>query len=365
MGNLDTAGSLEKYDASGMLKLIESFPEQAREAAGIGSEFRLPDGYKREYANIVCAGLGGSAIGADILRSYAAAEARTPISVLRNYTLPNFVGKASLVIVSSYSGNTEETISAYKDAKARGAGIIAITSGGKIREMAKADGKACLLIPPGLPPRCALGYSFFPLLALMSKMGVVTDKSAEVEETIKVLEGLNSRSIGAAVVEKGNIAKRTASGLYGKYGIIYGAQDHIDCVVTRWRGQIEENAKALASSHVFPEMNHNEIVGWENPKGLIKNFVAVILRDKADDPRIARRMDISKVIIGKKAREVIEVGSTGEGLLARIFSLVYIGDFVSYYLAILNKTDPTPVNSITYLKNELAKGPRTFSENSL
>ena len=356
MGNLDSVKILKKYDISDMLKLIESFPEQAREAAGIGSKFNLPDTYKTEYANIVCAGLGGSAIGADIMRSYVADEAKTPISVCRNYTLPNFVSAKSLVIASSYSGNTEETISAYKDAKARGARIIAITSGGQIRDMAKADGNACLVIPSGLPPRCALGYSFFPLLALMSKIGVITDKSKEVNETIKVLGDLRDKKIGAVVAETKNIAKKIASDLYEKYGIIYGGQDHIDCVVTRWRGQIAENSKALASSHVFPEMNHNEIVGWENPKALIKKFVVVILRDKSDNPRTAKRMDISKIIMKKKAAKIIEVQSVGDSLLARIFSLVYIGDFASYYLAILNKLDPTPVESVTYLKNELAKG---------
>ena len=356
MNNLDDMKILKKYDPSDMLKLIESFPEQAREAADIGSRFKLPDAYKRGYANIVCAGLGGSAIGADIMRSYVADEAKTPITVSRNYTLPNFVGKDSLVIASSYSGNTEETLSTYKDAKHRGAKIIAITSGGQIKEMAKADGNACLIIPSGLPPRCALGLSFFPLLALMSKLGVITDKTKEIEEAIKVLGNVRDKKAGAGVIESKNAAKRIASDLYEKYGIIYGAQDHIDCVVTRWRGQIEENAKSLASSHVFPEMNHNEIVGWENPKALIKKFVVVLLRDKSDHPRTAKRMDISKVIMKKKAAKVIEVQSTGEGLLARIFSLIYIGDFVSYYLAILNKRDPTPVESVTYLKNELAKG---------
>ena len=167
MINLDDAKALKKYDVSDMLKLIESFPEQAREAAGIGSKFNLPDKYRCNYSNIVCSGLGGSAIGADIMRSYAADEATTPIIICRNYTLPNFVGASSLVVVSSYSGNTEETISAYNDAKKRGAKIIAITSGGRIKEMAMADGNACVIIPPGLPPRCALGLSFFPLLALI------------------------------------------------------------------------------------------------------------------------------------------------------------------------------------------------------
>jgi glucose/mannose-6-phosphate isomerase len=161
--------------------------------------------------------------------------------------------------------------------------------------------------------------------------------------------------VGFAVAEKKNPAKRIAAQIHDKYVIIYGAQDHIDCVITRWRGQIAENAKTLASTHVFPEMNHNEIVGWENPKKMLKDFVVIVLRDKADHPRISKRMDITKIIIKKKAGRILEVESSGSSLLARIFSLIYTGDFVSYYLAILNKRDPTPVESVMYLKTELGK----------
>lgn len=355
MGNLDSMSVLKKYDVSDMLKLIETFPEQASEAASIGGKFRLPDSYRVNYSNIVCAGLGGSAIGADIMRSYVADESTTPVFVCRNYTLPNFVGRQSLVIVASYSGNTEETISAYKDAKARGARIIAMTSGGEIARMAKSDSNACVIIPPGLPPRCALGYSFFPLLTLMSKIGVINDKTKDIKEAINTLTSLNKKLIGADIPEKNNPAKRIASSLHGKYAIIYSAQDHIDCVITRWRGQIAENSKALASTHVFPEMNHNEIVGWENPKKMLKDFTVIILRDKSDHPRTSKRIDITKIIIEKKAGRILEVESLGSGLLARVFSLIYIGDFVSYYLAILNKRDPTPVESVMYLKTELGK----------
>jgi len=355
MGDLDSLKAMKKYDVSDMLKLIADFPEQASEAAKIGKRFSLPESYKTGYSSIVCAGLGGSAIGADIMRSYVADESATPIFVCRNYTLPNFVGSNSLVIVASYSGNTEETISAYKDAKARGARIITMTSGGEIAKMAKSDSNACVIIPSGLPPRCALGYSFFPLLALMSKIGVISDKSKDIEETIDTLRDMNKNLVGAAVAEKKNPAKRIAASIQGKYAIIYGGQDHIDCVITRWRGQIAENSKALASTHVFPEMNHNEIVGWENPKKMLKDFVVIILRDKADHPRTSKRMDITKIIIKKKAGQILEVKSLGSSLLARVFSLIYIGDFASYYLAILNKRDPSPVESVMYLKTELGK----------
>ena len=355
MLNLDSPAAIKKYDASGMIGLVESFPGQCRDAKAIGLKFQPSDSYKSRYENIVCTGLGGSAIGADIARSYVADEAELPMIVNRNYTMPGFVGARSLVITSSYSGNTEETLSAYNDAKARGARIIAITSGGRLGELAKRDGFPVVAIPGGLPPRCALGYSFFPLLIALSKLGIIKDRSADIDEAIKVMEGLKDGKLGSKVKGRNNIAKEIAKGIYGKYPIIYGSQDRVDAVVTRWRGQLAENSKTISSSHLFPEMNHNEIVGWANPEKLLKDLAVIMLRDRDDHPRIARRIDITEKIIKDAGVKVIEAVSVGSGLLARIFSLVYTGDFVSYYLAILNKEDPTPVDRITYLKESLEK----------
>lgn len=355
MLNLDSPTAIKKYDVSKMIGLLESFPAQCRDAKVIGLKFQPPDSYKSRYENIVCTGLGGSAIGADIARSYVADEAASPMIVNRNYTMPGFVGARSLVITSSYSGNTEETLSAYNDAKARGARIIVITSGGRLCELAKRDGFPVVAIPGGLPPRCALGYSFFPLLIVLSKLGIIKDRSADIDEAIKVMEGLKDGKLGPKVKGRNNIAKEIAKGIYGKYPVIYGSQDRVDAVVTRWRGQLAENSKTISSSHLFPEMNHNEIVGWANPEKILKDLVVIVLRDRDDHPRIARRIDITEKIIKDAGVKVIEAVSVGSGLLARIFSLVYTGDFVSYYLAILNKEDPTPVDRITYLKESLEK----------
>ncbi len=338
-----------------MLGTIAAFAAQCRDAKDIGYKFNLPDTFKTQYKSIVSTGLGGSAIGSDIARSYIADESKIPLFVNRNYRLPDFVGKETLVIASSYSGNTEETIAAYKDALARGAKIIAITSGGELQKLASSDGFPVLRIPKGYEPRCALGYSFFPLLIVLSKIGIIKDRAKDINEVIEVLKMLNVKLIGAGVPEKKNIAKRIAKSLCNKFPVIYAGPDHTDCVVTRWRGELSENAKTLSSGHVFPEMNHNEIMGWEDPAKLLKDFVAVILRDSDDNPRIAKRMDITKKIIAKVGVKVITVDSIGSSLLSRIFSLIYMGDFVSFYLAILNKRDPTPVERITYLKKELAK----------
>ena len=354
MTDLDDLKGLEKYDRTKMLDLITAFPEQIRDAKCIGSGYEAQPELKRSYKNMVIAGVGGSAIGADLVRSYVLKESKNPIIVNRNYTRPGCVGDESLVVASSYSGNTEETLSAYDDAKAKSAKIIAITSGGELEKKARSDGFGVMIVPKGMPPRAALGYSFFPLLILLSKLGLlIGQKDKEIDETIQNLRELNDKKIGQAVPSGKNIAKRIAAELYGKFPIIYGGQDNIDSIVTRWRGQLAENAKTLSSSQLFPEMNHNEIVGWENPKSMLKSLAVVMLRDKDDHPRNSKRMDITKTIIEKEGVKVIEVSSIGGGLLSRIFSLIYMGDFVSFYLAMLNKRDPTPVERVTYLKNKL------------
>ena len=355
MNELDSFKRIEKCDESSMLELIESFPEQCQDAKCIGDEFELPQGFKRSYKNIVCTGLGGSAIGADLARSYIAEDAQVPVLVNRNYTLPNFVTEDTLVIVSSYSGNTEETLSAYREAVSRGSNIIVITSGGKLEKAAKEDDLPCLTIPEGFPPRCALGYSFFPLLTVLAKIGIIRDQAGSIDDAIHNLRKLKDSRIGYKIPRKDNPAKKMAAEIFGKLPVIYASQDHIDAVVTRWRGQLAENSKTLSSGHLFPEMNHNEIVGWENPKKVLKECVAIILRDAADHPRISKRMDATRNLLKRDKVKVLEIFSSGKELLARIFSLVYIGDFVSFYLAILNGIDPTPVEKITIIKKELAK----------
>lgn len=355
MNELDSFKRIEKYDESSMLELIESFPDQCQDARCIGDELELSQGFKRSYKNIVCTGLGGSAIGADLVRSYIAEDIQIPVLVNRNYTLPNFVTEDTLVIVSSYSGNTEETLSAYREAVSRGSNIIVVTSGGKLEKAAKEDDLPYLTIPGGFPPRCALGYSFFPLLTILAKIGIIKDQAAFIDDAIYNLRKLKNSKIGYKVMHKDNPAKIMAAEIFGKFPVIYAGQDHIDAVVTRWRGQLAENSKTLSSGHLFPEMNHNEIVGWENPKEVLKECVVIILRDAADHPRISKRMDATRNLLKRGKVKVLEVSSSGKELLARIFSLVYIGDFVSFYLAILNGIDPTPVEKITMIKRELAK----------
>lgn len=350
---LDDVKEIKKIDKSNMLNLLLGFPMQCRHAFRIGESFSVPKSY-RGFNNIVFSGLGGSAIGADLIRSYVVDEIEIPIFVNRDYTVPSFVGKDTLFFACSYSGDTEETLASYEKAKKKGAKIVAISSGGKLEAAAKKDKIPFISIPKGYPPRTALGYAFFPWLVVLSKFGLIRDKKKDIEEAISVMEDLRDRVLDPKIKASKNSAKRLASGLYGKFVIIYSAGRYLDAIITRWRGQLAENSKTLASTHVFPEMNHNETVGWENPKGLLKDFVVVVLRDEGEHPRVAKRIDITKSIIRKKSR-VIEIKSKGKRLLSRMFYLIYMGDFISYYLAILNGIDPTPVDVVTYLKKELSK----------
>ncbi|UCB57124.1 MAG: bifunctional phosphoglucose/phosphomannose isomerase [Candidatus Omnitrophota bacterium] len=352
MHNLDRIELIEKIDQRRMRDVIGEFPEHVTQAFALGKDFSLPAHFA-DVKNIVFCGMGGSAIGAETLSFYLRKELELALYVNRDYTLPGFVDKDCLVILLSYSGNTEETLSAYKEARAKGAKIVVITSGGEAAALAEKEGHPCLLIPQGFPPRGALAFLCFPVLALFSRIGLIGDKEKDVTETISLLEKLKNESLGIDVRSEVNPAKKLALRLFDKFCVIYAAAEHLSAVVTRWRGQLAENSKALSSSHLLPEMNHNEIVGWQHPHKLLKSFVALILRDKEDHPQVKKRIEINKEILQKEGMMLEEVYSNGEGLLARTFSLIYTGDYVSFYLAILNKEDPTPVKRIDYLKKRL------------
>ncbi len=311
---------------------------------------------KSKVKSIVVTGLGGSAIGGDLVRTYVSGECAVPILVNRNYTLPAFVNASTLVVISSYSGNTEETLSAYHDAIKRHAQIFCITSGGKVEELALKHKHYTVKIPSGAPPRTAIGYSLVPMLQTLAKFGFIGDKQQEIAETARYLK---EKSLAYAnFKDKQNLAVQLAKKCFGKLPIIYTSDDFTSAVGVRWKGQICENAKMLAYSNVFPELNHNELVGWNQYKDLLKKTTVIMLHDKSDHPRTAFRMRVTKSIIKKYASDVIDVESEGKSLLTRLFSLILLGDWVSYYLSILNGVDATPVKAIDFLKESLS----TFKE---
>jgi len=315
-----------------MLKVIKDFPNQCREALSLPKGLSISN----DINNIVVAGMGGSAIGGDLLKGYMN-DANIPIYVNRDYKLPGFVDENSLVFAVSYSGNTEETLSSLKDAKEKNAQVIGITSGGKLA----IECKKVIKIPLGFQPRAALGYLFFPMLGVLHNSNIARVKNEDLNEMIETLKHTDKFN---------DYAQKLAKNLKGKIPIIY-ASDAFGAVAMRWKTQINENAKMPAFYNVFSEMNHNEIAGYQ---GMDRNFAAVIIRDKHDNSRIKKRMDVCKEIMEANAN-VEEVETQGNSLLVRMFSAIYLGDFVSYYLALWNRVDPGPVEVIEGMKKKLAE----------
>ena len=351
MSVLDQPEKWKSFDPKSMYTLLESLPEQVKETVQAGRNLSIPTACN--FYSIVVTGLGGSAIGGDLARSIAGRNLCKPFLVNRDYDLPAFIDDSTLVFACSYSGNTEETLSAYRQAVKAKAFIICITSGGKLQAMAKAEGNPVLTLPVGLPPRAALGHSLFMLLSAMQALGAIPDMTEPIDETIKLLVNLRDR-YSPTKPESINPAKNIAGSLCGKIIAVYGSSALLDATAFRWRSQIEENAKNLAFHHVLPEMNHNELVGWRYPADALQKIGVLLLRDKGDHPQVQRRFELTKEIISGKAGALHEVWSEGESLLARVMSLIYLGDYVSLYLSYLNRADPTPVEVIDYLKSQLS-----------
>lgn len=350
MSILDQPDRFAALDPGGMQGLIESFPDQFRAAAELLRSIRLPPA--NAPRSLIVAGLGGSAIGGDIIHSILGDSLRLPFSVSRDYNLPAFCDRDTILFACSYSGNTEETLSAYEQACRIRAHIVCIASGGRLVQRAQEHGHPVVLIPGGMPPRAALGYSSLALLGAIRALGLAPDMTAALQETEKLLSALAGRYGGKVPADR-NPAKSIAQSLQGKLAAIYGGSGLLGSAAVRWRGQIEENAKNLALHHVLPEMNHNEILGWEHPEQTLRHVAVVFLRDKGDHPQVRRRFDLTRQIVAERAGIVHDVWSEGESALARVFSIICLGDFVSLYLAFLNGVDPMRIDAIESLKRRL------------
>ncbi len=333
-----------------MEEVIKGLPDQIDHAGRLArsSGIRARDG---EYSAVYVAGMGGSAIAGDILRDYAGSHMNVPLQVVRGYTLPGRPGGRILFVFLSYSGNTEEMLSLLDQAEGTNADIIAITTGGKLGERADAGGYPCLRIPDGYPPRGAVGYSFISLLHILSPFYPEVDVEGDVARTVELLRGLVPLYSSA---EEGSPPRALAEKILGKVPVIY-ASAGLESVALRWKGQLAENAKVLALANVIPEMNHNEICGWQNNPEVLRGFHVIFLRDRGEHPRIAIRMRVTRDLIEPVAGGVTEVKSEGESLLERIFYLIYMGDFVSFFLSNFLNTDPMPVEKIDILKERLAR----------
>jgi glucose/mannose-6-phosphate isomerase len=326
-----------------MKSLVAGFPGQLKEAIEIGSKAELK-GQSNAINNIVITGLGGSGIGGTIVSEIVSGECPVPITVNKDYFLPAFVGKNTLVIICSYSGNTEETIQALEAAMKKSAMIACITSGGKIGEIAKENKFDTITIPGGMPPRACLGYSLVQLFFLLNKYKLIGGEFlTQLNNSIALLESENKNIIAEAT--------SITDFLSGKIPVIY-AVDGFNGVATRFRQQINENSKMLCWHNILPEMNHNELVGWA---GNYENLAVIILRNKTDFTRTQARLEISKEVFSKYTKSVKELWSKGNSNLERSLYLIHLTDYVSVMLAEKKKIDAMEVNIINHLKGELSK----------
>ena len=350
---LDDPNVSKAVDPGGMISAVEGFADQAREGWDLAAGVKMPCSIKDIDQILVC-GMGGSAIAGDLIRCYLRDAFKKPVLVNREYTLPAWVGKRTLVVASSYSGNTEESLAAYSQACQKKAKILAITTGGDLAKKTAKAKQTQVAIPGGLQPRAALGYGFFPLLRVLDNSKWIPSQKKAMAETLDLL-AKTCRMFALKRPTNLNPAKKVAVSLAGKLTVVYAASDPYEAVATRWRGQLEENAKVLAFCHTLPEMNHNEIVGWEHDPGLWKKIHVILLRDpEAEHPRTALRFQVIRRLLKGKPGQLTPITAKGKGLLARTFFLINFGDFTSVYLAYLNKQDPTPVAPIAKLKKVLA-----------
>lgn len=326
-----------------MKELIANFPVQLQEAQIIGQNHKFVS-ERKNFSNVILTGLGGSGIGGSIVQNFVFDKLKIPFVVNKDYFLPAFVGKDSLVIVSSYSGNTEETIAAMQQALKAKATVVCITSGGKIAEIAKKKNLDCLLLPAGMPPRSCIGYSMTQVLYILQYFGLINyNFEKDYKAAIKKMKDDSK--------EFHKKAKVLAKKLNGKLPVIYSGPE-FEGVAVRFRQQINENGKMLCWHHVIPEMNHNELVGWKDKD---PNKVVVILRNEDDYERVQMRMEINKQVIRKYTPNIIEIYSEGKGYFEKVFYFIHLTDWVSVYLADLHGQDATEVKVIDFLKGSLAK----------
>ncbi len=351
--NLDDVMALEERDPGGMLAAIESFPRHCADGLRLGKDLAdIPS--VEGLQGIAYVGMGGSAIGGDILRSLLEDALEMPFRVHRSYRLPCMLGPHTLAIFASYSGDTEETLSAFDDASYLGCKVMAITTGGVLLERVRTRRLPAVVVPGGLQPRAALAYLCLPAAAVLERMGLLQGFGKVAYETADFLAG-KREDWGRLAPTDRNFAKRLALRLRGKIPVVYGTEGILSVAAYRWKCQFNENSKVPAFSHTLPEMNHNEIVGWHALDDFSRRVEAVFLVEEEDDSRVARRVQVSAEILRDKVGGVTVIHVGGRTRTERLFSAIHLGDYVSVYLALLNGVDPTPVESIALLKQRMAQ----------
>ena len=345
--------AVARIDPGGMRAIIASLPDQLESSIrlGLGSAVDLGDAQR-----IFIVGMGGSAIAGDVFAAWVADRSKVPIQVIRDYRLPPYARPEDILLAVSYSGNTEETLGATAEGIKLGCRIVAITSGGALRDLAREQGAPVFEAPPGLPPRGAFGH-LFGILPGLGEDWVYGDLRSELERAVAHLRETRKRLRPESGL-RSNRAKALALRLRGTAPVIYAASPFTP-IAKRWQTQLNENAKVLAFSSTFPEADHNELVGWcLDPRA--RRHTPILLRDRDESPEIRRQLDITASLMSRRT-PVVEIKDDGETLLSRLLGLLYLGDYVSLYLATLRRVDPLPLAPITELKRRLARGNRRKS----
>lgn len=352
--DLDDLEAISSLDSENVLGAVEDLAEQCRDAWAIGLAAKgLPDGSGVE--SVVVLGMGGSGVSGDVVASVIEPRFDFPFRVIKSYgPLPAWVGRNTLVFAVSYSGSTEETVASMQEAHERGARLVAISSGGPLAKMAEELGAAHVQIPSGKQPRASLGYLTLPILAVLQSVGLVTGMTEDVDETVAVLDDLAKRS-HRSIEASENPAKQLARALQGKMPVIYGAYGATATAAMRFKCDLNEYGKSPAFWNFFPELNHNEIVGWTGLRDVSERlFVIVFLRDPEEHPRIALRFDITRRLIEDGASDLVELQSEGSSPLARLMSLVFVTQLAAIYVGLAHGVDPGPVAVIEELKADLS-----------
>ena len=339
--------SINKYDKDNMIEVIKELYIHIEHSFDIILESNLNP--KNNVENILICGMGGSAIGGDFVRTVLKDDFKIPIFVNRDYELPNWVSQNTLIFICSYSGNTEETISCYNSTVNNNIKPIVISSGGHILEDAKKNNFDFVQLPKGIQPRAAFGYSASLLLLALVKIGIVDKKYSD--QLFNSIESIKNNSSKYSSISKGNDALELSKIIYNKFPIIYCTLN-TEVVAFRLRCQLAENSKILSSHFVLPEQNHNEIEGFSNND--ISNFVILWLKDKNDNERTIKRIDITSKLL-KNIKYQFDYSEESDSLIERLFNLIYLFDWVSFYCAIHHRTNPTPVNTILELKSLMSK----------
>jgi len=349
--NLDDIERFKQLDTLNMLGEIDNLPDQLANAYQLGMKHALPDW--KNFRQVVIAGMGGSAIGADLLASYCASLAPLPVSVHRDYSLPVYArGEESLVICSSHSGNTEETLDAFESARKAECRIVVVCTGGELAKRAKENNIPIWTFDHAGQPRAAVGFSFGLLLAMFQRFGFVPDQSKEMEDSVASMKR-TQQHLKADVPAVKNPAKRYAGQLMGRWVTFMGS-GLLSVVARRWKGQINEVAKAGANFEFIPEADHNTLAGTMNPQETLNaHTMTLFLRAPSDHPRNRLRSDLTRKAFMLEGMNTDYIDARGDTPLAHMWTSILFGDYMAYYLAMGYGVDPTPIQALVEFKEAM------------